>query len=530
MGATLNLVYAVTIILFTISSTSHGYDPLDPFGKITIKWDLLLSSPGHHTVQVKLENMQEYRHIDKPGWKLSWHWESKQVIWDMRGAETTEQGNCSAFASSGTLPHCCLRRPTIVDLLPGSPFNSQVSNCCRGGVLTSMSQDHTNHVSVFHMTIGSFPDDSGEFTMPSNFDIGVPGYSCDNATSVAPTKYSTDKGRRKTQALAATWEAVCVYSQFRSSQTPKCCVSLSAFYYRNIVPCPTCSCGCSSSHCVKPGEMPPYLEQKHDPDEEVSPVVECTKHMCPIHIHWHVKVNYREYWRVKITATNLNTMKNYTDWNLVVLHPNLKSVEQVFSFNYKSLTPYHNGINDTGMFWGVKFYNDVLLQAGKIGNVQTELLLKKDMGNFSFREGWAFPRRILFNGDECVMPSPDDYPRLPGYASSSTSSSSAASSFVTIMIITLESRIRKNNFEKLEQYVVIPSDSGIYHSLEIAEKARDTNRAILIGKFDQGSQPSLDKGRKLQILTSHTLKPVPITSEYWIPSKSKPRCINRVWY
>lgn len=37
--------------------------------------------------------------------------------------------------------------------------------------------------------------------MPSNFDIGVPGYSCDNATSVAPTKYSTDKGRRKTQAL-----------------------------------------------------------------------------------------------------------------------------------------------------------------------------------------------------------------------------------------------------------------------------------------------------------------------------------------
>lgn len=85
------------------------------------------------------------------------------------------------------------------------------------------------------------------------------------------------------------------------------------------------------------------------------------------------------------------------------------------------------------MFWGVKFYNDVLLQAGKIGNVQTELLLKKDMGNFSFREGWAFPRRILFNGDECVMPSPDDYPRLPGYASSSSSSSSAASSFVTIV-------------------------------------------------------------------------------------------------
>jgi len=96
---------------------------------------------------------------------------------------------------------------------------------------------------------------------------------------------------------------------------------------------------------IRDGELPPYLEQKHDPDEEVSPVVKCSDHMCPIRIHWHVKVNYREYWRVKITATNFNTMKNYTNWNLVVLHPNLKSVQQVFSFNYKSLTPYQNSIS-----------------------------------------------------------------------------------------------------------------------------------------------------------------------------------------
>lgn len=31
---------------------ADGYDPLDPFGKITIKWDLILSSPGHHTVSL----------------------------------------------------------------------------------------------------------------------------------------------------------------------------------------------------------------------------------------------------------------------------------------------------------------------------------------------------------------------------------------------------------------------------------------------------------------------------------------------
>lgn len=67
--------------------------------------------------------------------------------------------------------------------------------------MTSMSQDRINYVSAFHMTIGSFPGDPGEFIMPYDFDIGVPGYTCGNATSVDPTKYSTDKGRRKTQAL-----------------------------------------------------------------------------------------------------------------------------------------------------------------------------------------------------------------------------------------------------------------------------------------------------------------------------------------
>lgn len=65
------------------------------------------------------------------------------------------------------------------------------------------------------------------------------------------------------------------------------------------------------------------------------------------------------------------------------------------------------------MFYGIQYYNDMLLQSGENGNVQTEMLLHKDSGIFTFKEGWAFPRKISFNGEECVMPSPDDYPRLP---------------------------------------------------------------------------------------------------------------------
>lgn len=62
--------------------------------------------------------------------------------------------------------------------------------------------------------------------------------------------------------------------------------------------------------------------------------------MCPARVHWHVKLNYKAYWRVKITITNFNYRVNYTQWNLVVQHPNFDNLTQIFSFNYKSLAPY----------------------------------------------------------------------------------------------------------------------------------------------------------------------------------------------
>ena len=70
------------------------------------------------------------------------------------------------------------------------------------------------------------------------------------------------------------------------------------------------------------------------------PLVQCTRHLCPIRVHWHVKQNYKEYWRVKITITNFNYRLNYSQWNMVAQHPNLDNITQIFSFNYKSLSPY----------------------------------------------------------------------------------------------------------------------------------------------------------------------------------------------
>ncbi|TYJ03433.1 hypothetical protein E1A91_A12G027400v1 [Gossypium mustelinum] len=396
-GRSANMVL-ILIFFFCSVSPSYGYDPLDPKGNITIKWDLLQSNSDTNDVKVSLLNFQLYRHIELPGWKLGWEWLGKEVIWSIQEAEATEQGNCFRF-KGGQLPHCCEKKPLIVDLLPRAPYNIQTSNCCKGGVLSSMIQDPTKYAAVFQMNIGAGGVVDSDFDMPQNFSLGVPGYTCAKPVRVAPSKYSSDGGRRWTQALG-TWNVTCIYSQYQASTSPKC----SSTYNDSIVHCPKCSCSCqglSGSKCVKFGETPSLLQQVKDSNQEPPSIVRCTRHMCPIRPL-----------ALKITVNNLNILKNYSGWNLVALHPNLKSLTQVFSFNYHPLNQYGH-INDSGMFWGVEYYNDMLLQEGEVGNVQSEMLLHKDEGIFSFREGWVFPRRILFNGDECVMPPPDDYPRLP---------------------------------------------------------------------------------------------------------------------
>lgn len=100
------------------------------------------------------------------------------------------------------------------------------------------------------------------------------------------------------------------------------------------------------------GEVPPVLQLGHN--ELPTPILECTRHMCPIQVHWHVKQSYREYWRVKMTIRNLNLVRNYSQWNLVVLHPNLRSITQVFSFDYKPLDQY----GDISKLYPIHFFHN----------------------------------------------------------------------------------------------------------------------------------------------------------------------------
>ncbi|KAK8686233.1 hypothetical protein V6N13_125260 [Hibiscus sabdariffa] len=430
---------AMAAFFAIIISQARAYDPLDPTGNITIKWDVISWTADGYVAVVTMTNFQMYRHIMNPGWTLGWSWAKKEVIWSMVGAQATEQGDCSKF--KGNVPHCCKRNPTVVDLLPGVPYNQQIANCCKGGVVSSWGQDSSAAVSSFQLSVGLSGTSNKTVKLPLNFTLLGPGlgYTCSQAKIVPSTVFLTPDGRRKTQALM-TWNVTCTYSQILASRYPTCCVSMSSFYNSTITPCPTCSCGCQNNKtCISSD-----AEIRSVVGNNISTTtggnrgsaIKCTNHMCPIRVHWHVKLNYKEYWRVKMTVTNFNYQMNYTQWTLVAQHPNLDNITQVFSFGYKPLVPYES-INDTGMFYGLKFFNDILKEAGADGNVQSELILKKDMNTFTFKQGWAFPHKIYFNGDQCMMPAPDQYPYLPSSAISNLISSSTMASLLLLVFANL---------------------------------------------------------------------------------------------
>ncbi|KAI4964350.1 hypothetical protein ZWY2020_005911 [Hordeum vulgare] len=343
-------VLLTVVFFFSVPATTETYDSLDPNGNITIKWDIISWTPDGY-VRSQYSTSSSSDTYPAPGWQLGWSW-AKEVIWWMAGALATEQGDCSKFKAP---PHCCKRDPAIVDLLPGTHSTNKLPT------------DPGNAASSFQISVGLAGTTNKTVKMPKNVTLKAPdpGYTCGRALVGRPTRYYSSDGRRVTQALMS-WNVICTYSQFLAWKVPSCCVSLSSFYMTLF-----------------------KLTSQ--------PLVQCTPHMCPIRIHWHSP------------SPTSTTAMNYTDWNLVAQHPNFDNITRS-SASTTATSPYGGGINDTAMFWGKKFYNDLLNEAGPLGNVQSELLMWKDSETFTFQKGWAFPRRVYFNGDNCVMPSPDDYP------------------------------------------------------------------------------------------------------------------------
>ncbi|KAH0687179.1 hypothetical protein KY284_017732 [Solanum tuberosum] len=229
----------------------------------------------------------------------------------MMGAQATDQGDCSKFR--GNIPHSCEKKPAIVDLMPNTPYNQQIANCCTGGVMASMGKDPSAALSAFQISVGSAGNTNTTVKLPKNFTLVAPGggYTCGPAKIIRPTRFVTNDGLRVTQAMM-TWRVICTV--LRLSKTNMLCL--------------------------------------------------------------------------------LFTMQVSLPLVLGVL---VVAAATVATVSY-----------DTALFYDRKPYTDVLMQAGPKGNVHS---LEKDGKTIAL-----FPRRVYFNGNLCVMPSPDSYPSLPSSA------------------------------------------------------------------------------------------------------------------
>ncbi|KAA8517360.1 hypothetical protein F0562_017634 [Nyssa sinensis] len=167
-----------------------AYDPLDPFGNITINNVL-----DTRWVCVTMSNFQMFQHIMTPGWTLGWTWAKKEVIWFMVGAQATEQGDCSNF--KGAVSHCC-------------------------GVVAARGQDPSSSVSAFQVSV-------------CPLCLVRTRVTCGPAKIVPSRVFLSADGRQKSQGLM-TWNVTCTYSQFLATKNPTSRVS-SSFHNDTIIPC-----------------------------------------------------------------------------------------------------------------------------------------------------------------------------------------------------------------------------------------------------------------------------------------------------
>eukprot|EP00850_Spirogloea_muscicola_P015772 SM000124S25904 [mRNA] locus=s124:60697:63359:+ [translate_table: standard] len=412
---------AVLLALALAAGTADAFDILDPTGNVTVTYDIMTWTIDGYVASVTINNFQQFRRIGPPGWTLSWNWTKTEFIWTMQGAEAKYQGDCTNAIDPmdpTRVPHSCEKIPIILDLVAdiNRPYTDLVANCCKSGVLAAWAQDVNNSASTFQMAIGNSSHTLKTVRVPQNFSIGVPGYSCTPPHRAVSSTFTNKDSNHISQALA-TWVVTCTYSQTQENPMPTCCVSFSAFYNRTFTKCNDCACNCAnftqtstgSAICTRSLDASELLATGKRTAKESQ--LMCSSDGCPTNVHWHIKTNYKEYWRAKITIINRDIVDNHTDWNLVVQHYNFRNLTTTFDFDGKLLQPYH--VNDTGVFWGKKYYNDLLLPAGPDGNVQSEVLFRKD-GMFTLSKGWAFPKRVAFNGDYCVMPT--SFPTLPGSA------------------------------------------------------------------------------------------------------------------
>uniref|UniRef100_A0A2N9ERS8 COBRA C-terminal domain-containing protein n=1 Tax=Fagus sylvatica TaxID=28930 RepID=A0A2N9ERS8_FAGSY len=438
-------------------------------GDLSFSYDVLQAFTSSYLAQVTIDNNHPLGRLDH--WNLTWEWMRGEFIFNMRGAYTHKKDGATcvygpAAKYYGDLDFSkvmnCEKKPIIGDLPPYLANDTKVGKlpyCCRNGTILPKVMDESKARSIFQLEVYKLPPDINRTTLnpPQKWGINGdinPDYKCGPPIRVDPTEFPDPSGLQATTSAVASWQVVCNITRPKVKQA-KCCVSFSAYYNSSVIPCNTCACGCdASSTCNQnakamflPAEalLVPFANRiekakawarlKHKPVPKPLP---CPDN-CGVSLNWHIDTDFKNGWTARITLFNWGEIP-FEDWYTAIqMKKAFPGFEKVYSFNGTSLPD----LNDTIFFQGLPGLNFLMGEANgtKVsdprvpGKQQSVISFSKKLTpSINIQQGDGFPTRVLFNGEECALPT--EIP-MPGNARHQSHVNFLAIIFITAMTFML---------------------------------------------------------------------------------------------
>ncbi|KAK8565513.1 hypothetical protein V6N13_020613 [Hibiscus sabdariffa] len=438
-------------------------------GDLIIMYDVIRVYDDNYWAQVSISNNHPLSRLDN--WHLSFDWMREEFIYTMKGAYpyVVDTTDC-VFGSQGqhyqgmdfSQVLNCQSSPTIIDLPPTMANDSNLGRipfCCRNGTILSPLMDPSRSKSSFQMQVYKMPPDLNktELAPPQNWKINGSmnlDYECGSPVRVSPSQFPDPSGLPSETAAIASWQVVCNMTQSRLA-VPRCCVSYSAFFNDSAIPCNTCACGCSPNPTQTCSATEPALLLRPDtlliPSEnrtaealkwadikrrKVPNPLPCGDN-CGVSINWHLLSDFKHGWSARITIFNWGE-SSFEDWFAAVQLDNaVPGFEEVYTFNGSVL----QGSNNTIFMQGRPGLNYLLAETNGSnpkkdphvpGSQQSVIsFTKKSTPGIKVATRDGFPTKVLFNGEECALPT-----ILPSKAPMASAASSIVG-FLTLALLLL---------------------------------------------------------------------------------------------
>ncbi|CAD5323300.1 unnamed protein product [Arabidopsis thaliana] len=414
-------------------------------GDLTIMYDVTRAYQSSYSAQVTIENHNLLGRLDN--WDLSFMWMKDEFLFSTKGAypSVVDSSDCITGPQAKYYKDLdfsnvmsCARRPHIIDL-PLTKYNDtnvgHIQYCCRNGTILPRSMDPEKSKSVFQIEVYKMPPDLNisSITPPQSWQIKGnlnPDYKCGPPLRVSSSQFPDTSGLPSNKSAFASWQVVCNITQ---PTPPKCCVSFSSYFNDSVIPCKTCACGgCSSDRVTRtcsttsPALPLPYqallipfdnrtkltnawaeLKNRKVPDP-----LPCGDN-CGVSINWHLATDYRGGWTARVTLFNWGDT-DFVDWfTAVELRNAAPGFQKAYSFNGSIIAV--NGKNTTVLMEGLPGLNYLLAEKDGKNPSEDFRIPGKQQSVISFTKKLTpgikvgsidgFPTKVLFNGQECSLPS-----------------------------------------------------------------------------------------------------------------------------